>query len=126
MTYSTPNDPRFKEVEETITFQLRFPSGVLANCTSSYGAGLNRFRVVGVKGWAELEPALIYRGLRMRAGAGNRIEERSFGDVNHFAAEMDHLSACVMDGTDPLTPGEEGLKDLAVMMKIYEAAGLKT
>src|SRR6266566_1721907 len=37
MMYSTLNDPRFKEVEEAINFQLRFPSGILANCTSSYG-----------------------------------------------------------------------------------------
>ena len=59
MEYTTPGDPRFREVEETITFQLRFPSGVLANCTSSYGAPFNRFRVVGTKGWAELEPALL-------------------------------------------------------------------
>lgn len=29
--FTTPNDPRFKEVEETINFQLRFPSGVLAD-----------------------------------------------------------------------------------------------
>ena len=33
MAYTTPGDPRFKEVEETINFQLRFPSGILANCT---------------------------------------------------------------------------------------------
>ncbi|HEX4769756.1 MAG TPA: Gfo/Idh/MocA family oxidoreductase, partial [Bryobacteraceae bacterium] len=26
MIYTTPNDPRFKEVEEHVTFQLRFPS----------------------------------------------------------------------------------------------------
>ena len=38
MSTRTPGDPRFTEVEETVTFQLRFPSGVLANCTSSYGA----------------------------------------------------------------------------------------
>jgi len=37
MMYSTPGDPRFKEVEENINFQLRFPSGVLANCSSRYG-----------------------------------------------------------------------------------------
>ncbi|MEO8078469.1 MAG: Gfo/Idh/MocA family oxidoreductase, partial [Acidobacteriota bacterium] len=36
MEYTTPGDPRFKEVEETINFQMRFPSGVLANCVSSY------------------------------------------------------------------------------------------
>ena len=35
MMWSDPNDVRFKEVEEHVTFQLRFPSGVLANCTSS-------------------------------------------------------------------------------------------
>src|SRR3984893_3186339 len=56
MLYSTPGDPRFKEVEETINFQLRFPSGVLANCTSSYGySGQNRYRVVTTKGWFEME-----------------------------------------------------------------------
>src|SRR6476620_11073007 len=76
MIETTPNDPRFKEVEENITFQLRFPSGVLANCTSSYGAPLNRFRVVGTNGWAELEPALSYDGLNMRAGTWTKIEER--------------------------------------------------
>jgi predicted dehydrogenase len=36
--------------------------------------------------------------------------------------EMDHLSGCVMDDTQPLTPGEEGLRDLKLMMAIYEAA----
>jgi len=37
LMYSAPNDPRFTDVEENINFQLRFPSGILANCTSSYG-----------------------------------------------------------------------------------------
>ena len=122
MEYTTPGDPRFREVEETITFQLRFPSGVLANCTSSYGAPFNRFRVTGTTGWAELEPALSYSGLRMRAGAGGRLETRDQPVIDQFAAEMDHFSGCVMQGTDPKTPGEEGLKDLTIMMAIYRAA----
>jgi predicted dehydrogenase len=126
MAYTTPGDPRFREVEETITFQLRFPSGVLANCTSSYGAPFNRFRVVGTKGWAELEPALSYAGLRMRAGAGGTIETRGHADIDQFAAEMDHFSGCVMHDTDPKTPGEEGLKDLTIMMAIYQAARERT
>jgi glucose-fructose oxidoreductase len=122
MEHTTPGDPRFKEVEETLTFQLRFPSGILANCTSSYGAPFNRFRVVGTTGWAELEPALIYSNLKMRAGTWTKVEERQQPVVDHFAAEMDHLSECVMKGTSPLTPGEEGLKDLRIMMAIYESA----
>lgn len=123
MMYSTPGDERFKEVEETINFQLRFPSGALANCTSSYGfAGQNRYRVIGTKGWAELEPATSYTGLRLYVRRGNAIEERSLPQRDHFAQEMDHLSDCVMEGKEPLTPGEEGLRDLRIMMALYEAA----
>ena len=123
LSHTTPGDERFKEVEETINFQLRFPSGALANCTSSYGyAGQNRYRVIATRGWFELEPATSYSGLRMKVRKGNAVEERTLPVRDHFAMEMDHLSQCVMDGKDPLTPGEEGLRDLTLMMAIYEAA----
>ena len=123
MEYTDRNDPRFKEVEDVINFQLRFPSGALAQCTSAYGyAGQNRIRVIGTKAWAELEPATSYSGLRMRVRRGNVTEERNLPTVDHFAAEMDHMSDCVMNNKEPLTPGEEGLRDLRIMMAIYEAA----
>jgi len=123
MIYNSPGDPRFKEVEETVNFQLRFPSGVLANCTSSYGYfPQSHFRVVGTQGWLDMDPATWYRGLRMRIGRKNSIEERELLAVDHFAAEMDHMSQCVMEDKQPLTPGEEGLRDLKLMMAIYEAA----
>jgi predicted dehydrogenase len=120
--HSTPNDPRFTEVEENIMFQLRFPSGVLANCGSSYGGGINRHRVVKPRGAAELEPASSYTGLRMRVWRGGVIEERVLPERNHFALEMDHFSECILNDTAPLTPGEEGLKDMRVIAAIYEAA----
>jgi len=122
MSYTTPNDPRFKEVEETITFQLKFPSGVLAHCTSSYGCGLNRFRVFAPKGSFELEPALSYNGIRMFVHRGGVMEERVIADRDQFALEMDHLAESVARNTEPLTPGEEGLRDLRIMTAIYEAA----
>ncbi len=123
MAYSTPGDPRFREVEENINFQLRFPSGVLANCTSSYGCAYrSQFHALATKGWFELDPGLSYSGLRMRVNRGNKIEEPSLGVRDHFASEMDHMSQCVMQNKEPLTPGEEGLRDLKIMMAIYEAA----
>jgi predicted dehydrogenase len=123
MLYTTPGDIRFKEVEEAINFQLRFPSGILANCTSSYGySNQNRYRVVTTKGWFELEPATSYTGLRMRLQHDDVIEERLLPVRDHFALEMDHLSECVMQNKEPLTPGEEGLRDLTIMAGIYEAA----
>jgi glucose-fructose oxidoreductase len=123
MIHTTPNDVRFVEVEETVTFQLRFPSGVLANCTSSYGCNVNRFRVIATKGSFELEPASGYGGIQMRVlRGGNVVETRPQPVIDHFAAEMDALAACVMNNTDSVTPGEEGLRDLRIMMAIYESA----
>ena len=122
MLHSTPNDPRFVEVEETVTFQLRFPSGILANCTSSYGGNVNRFRVVKQRGAAELDPASSYTGLRLRVFRGGAIEERVLPQRDHFTLEMDHFSECILNNTEPLTPGEEGLKDMKAIMAIYEAA----
>jgi predicted dehydrogenase len=122
MNYTTPNDPRFVEVEESTVFQLRFPSGLLANCTSHYGAGMNRFRVFAAKGSFELQPALSYAGLRMQVYRGGVIEERNLPVRDHFASEMDHFSDCVLMGTEPLTPGEEGLKDMRIITSIYESA----
>jgi predicted dehydrogenase len=123
MMYSTPGDPRFKEVEEAINFQLHFPSGILANCTSSYGyAWQSHYRVVKSEGWLEMDPATAYSGLRMRVHHGNTIEEKDLPVVDHFAAEMEHMSSCVMENKEPLTPGAEGLRDLTIMKAIYEAA----
>lgn len=123
MEFTDRSDVRFKEVEDMINFQLRFPSGALANCTSSYGYfGQNRIRVVGTKGWAELEPATGYTGARLFMKIGPNRTERDIRPADHFAAEMDHLSECVMDNKAPLTPGEEGWRDVKYMMAIYEAA----
>jgi glucose-fructose oxidoreductase len=122
MEHTNRSDPRFKEVEATINFQLRFPSGVLANCTSSYDASLNRFRGVTASGWFELEPGLSYTDLHMRVRRGNVLEERDYPQRDQFAAEMDQFSQCIMENRDILTPGEEGLRDLQLMTAIYEAA----
>lgn len=123
LMYSSPGDRRFKEVEETVNFQLRFPSGVLANCTSSYGYfAQSYYRVLGTHGWLELDPATWYEGLRMRVGRENVIEERELPVRDHFALEMDHLSQCVEENKEPLTPGEEGLRDIKLIMAVYEAA----
>jgi|ERR1700676_916684 len=123
MSYTSPDDVRFKEVEETTIFQLRFPGGALANCSSSYGyAGQNRYRAIATEGWFELEPATSYSGLHMRIHRGDTIEEPSLPVTDQFAVEMDHMSGCVMQDKQPLTPGEEGLRDLTIMMAIYESA----
>ena len=72
--------------------------------------------------WAELEPALSYSGLKMRVYRNGAVEERGARVVDQFGTEMDHFSECVQTNVEPKTPGEEGLRDLKIMMAIYEAA----
>ncbi|HEU4539383.1 MAG TPA: Gfo/Idh/MocA family oxidoreductase, partial [Polyangiaceae bacterium] len=68
---SPPNDPRFAEVEESVAFTLRFPGGAVATCTSSYGiATVKRYRVMGEKGYLDLDPATSYEGNKLRFGRG--------------------------------------------------------
>ncbi len=121
MSHTPPNDPRFTEVEDAITWQMKFPGGVLANCSTSYSHGGNRFRVTGPDGYIESEPFLSYSHLSLRKVIKGKGEPVEVQQVNHFAAEFDHMSQCVMQDKEPLTPGEEGLKDLKVIEAIYEA-----
>jgi predicted dehydrogenase len=115
--------PRFREVPASVSFQLKFPSGVLAHCDCSFDAAESRrFRVNGTKGFIDLDPAFSYRGLRLTVGKESGREQVRLTEVNHFAAEMDHFSECVLARKDPRTPGEEGLADMRVIAAIEEAA----
>ena len=118
----TKTDPvKFKEgVDETIQFQLGFPSGAVASCLSTYNAdGLDRFFVTGSKGWAELYPASGYGPI-----AGNTNK----GPINkpvtiHQAVQMDEFSDIIFRGKVPEVPvdGEEAVRDLKIMDAIYAA-----
>ncbi|MGF2034168.1 MAG: Gfo/Idh/MocA family protein [Nostoc sp. CmiVER01] len=128
--FSTPGDPRFKEVEESVTFQLRFPSGILGICSTSYGFHEGRrFRVFGSDAWGQLDPAFSYNGLRMMVSRksptnsmAENISEVRIGEKNQFALEIDHMADCVIQNKQPHTPGEEGLQDQKLIALIYEAA----
>ena len=121
--YSTPNDPRFREVEETISFELRFESGIVAQVLSTYGFNCNRFQVYGTEGQIYASPFQGYSGNHLyRWGGPDGWEEIAYAPVDHFAAEMDHLCTCIANDQTPRTPGEEGKKDMQIMMAAYESA----
>ena len=126
-TWSTPNDPRFREVEENVSFMLRFPSGVIANCFTGYDAHDGKpMRVHLQKAWIDVENAFSYEGQTMRigrrAGKSPAIDEVKIPRKNQFALELDHFARCVAENRRPHTPGEEGVQDHVVMEAIYESA----
>ena len=121
---STPaDDPRFAQVEDLVSFQLRFPSGAQAHLSSSYTAqNVKRIQAFGTKASAILDPATEYEGNRLTLRSETGSDEVKVEPLNQFAAEIDHLSECVRTGQDPRTPGEEGLRDIRLIKAIYAAA----
>ena len=130
MSDQPKDDPRFREVPESVTFLLRYPSGALANCTASFGTSESRrYRVHCTEGWIEMDPAFSYRGLRLRTKRGEgrgpnpaEATEHLIEPVDHFAAEMDHFSDCILHDAKLRTPGEMGLADIRILTAINEAA----
>ena len=121
------DDPRFKEVEESVTWQMRFPGGVLATCATSYAIHEDRrYRVDAETGWFGLDPAFSYEGLAMESshaeGPINFRDRVGIMPKDQFALEMDHMAGCVLEDKRPYTPGEEGLQDQRIMEAIYESA----
>lgn len=126
-TFSPPGDPRFGEVEETVNFMLRFPSGVVANCASSYGMHESRLLRVHTPGGAiTLDGAFAYADKQLRIahreGRAESVDERHLPMQNQFALEMDHMADCVIANRQPHTPGEEGVQDHRIMEAIYQFA----
>jgi len=117
-------DPRFRTVEDRIDFMLRFPSGVIANCVSSYSSNHNGYRVVGTEGWIDMEPATPYEGHQMRIRKDGVVAPRVLPAPrrNQFAGQLDHLAECAAAGTRPICAGEEGLADMRVIEAIYRSA----
>lgn len=127
MLYSSPGDPRFKEVEESVTWQMKFPGGILANCATSYGIHeCRRYRANSEAGWFGLDPAFSYQNLQLEGThSEGLVEYREHPGIlpkDQFALEMDHMAECILDDKRPYTPGEEGLQDQRIMEAIYESA----
>jgi predicted dehydrogenase len=125
--HSTPNDPRFKEIEEQVNWLMKFPSGVQTSCATSYGHHDDKnYKVLADTGWIKMDPAFPYTGLQLETsqaqGKENQIIQHKIGDQDQFAAEMDHFSECILENKRPFTPGEEGLQDQKIMEAIYQSA----
>lgn len=127
-------DGRFSEVDENVAWTMKFPSGAIAHCSSSYGASIpGVFKVAGSKGWLEMGPAYNYDGIRLRGsyrgeGEGARrveIDETAPGkDPVEFTRQIDHFTECILQNRTPKTPGEEGLRDMQHIKAIYKTAGV--
>jgi predicted dehydrogenase len=114
-------DPaKFAEVEESVEWEMTFPGGVKTTCRTNYEQNdANYFSVTAEKGTFGLNPAYNYSTARGTRSDGQAI---NLPGVNQFVAEMDDFAQCIMNNKPSKVPGEEGLRDVKIMMGIYQSA----
>jgi len=114
----TNNEKLFDEVEETIKWELKFSGGVTAKGESSYGYGANYHNVNASDGWAKLSPAYSYSGIEGKTSNG----PMNYPFIKQQTMQMDAFADCILNDRQSRVPGEMGLRDMKILMAIYEAA----
>ncbi|MBC8083454.1 MAG: Gfo/Idh/MocA family oxidoreductase [Hymenobacter sp.] len=109
----------FQEVEASISWQMQFADGAVADCRTSYAENMNSLlRADATTGWMELQPAFGYGGLRGRTSQG----PMNIDNVPQQARQMDDFADCILRDQPTRVPGEMGLRDMQLIEAIYRAA----
>ena len=119
----TKTDPvKFKEgVDETIQFQMGFPSGAVASCLSTYQMRhLDRFFMTGDDGFVEMKPSTGYGPIEGKTHLGPLTQPHK----THQTIQMDEMAQIILEDKKQLVSvsGEEGVKDMKIIEAIYKAA----
>jgi predicted dehydrogenase len=117
-TAVTHNDPRFKEVPETVAVVMKYPEKQIASFTCSFGAAdRSVYEVTGTKGSITVDPGYEYaEGLQYKLQVGGKKTlKKRFRKTDQFAAELIHFSDCVLKNREPAADGDEGLADVRII-----------
>lgn len=117
--HSTKRPKLFTQVDETTYFKLQFASGAVGRGETSFGKSMNQLIVDTKNGWYKLSPFQSYSGVQGITSTGEKLLPFN---GNQQATQMDNDSLSILNNTDVLVPGEEGLKDIVLVEAIYEAA----
>ncbi len=107
----------FKETDETITAQLKFPSGAMGNIFTSHNANANRLYASCDSGWFALEPANNYGPL---AGSSS-LGPIAFEHESQQKLQMDDFASHILYGTENRAPGSMGKRDMIIVEAIYKS-----
>lgn len=118
------NDPRFTEVEGTISTLLRFPEDRLAHFTASFGGeGVEMYRIVGTEGEITVEPGYRFESaMKIQLNRKGKLSEHVYQQTDHFSGMTAYFSECIIKGQRPEPDGEDGLNDVRALLAIEASA----
>ncbi len=110
----------FREVEESISWQMEFDDGVVAECESSYADEdeQSSLSAEAENGWWKVDPAYAYDGKKGETSEGDMNLPNVFEQVR----QMDGQAESFRKNEQSRVPGEMGVRDMKVLMAIYESA----
>jgi len=111
-------DPlKFKDVEQSLTWQMEMPNGIVCEGKASYSENMNFLKAEAEKGVFELRSAFNYTGQ-----AGDTPDgEMNFPHINQQAKQMDDFALAIKNNRPTPVPGEMGRRDVRIIEAIYEA-----
>ena len=118
-SHSTTRPEIYHEVDEITEFTLEFPSGAIGYGKTSFAEGMNHLKVNCENGWYELQPFQAYSGIKGKTSEGTLLNASV---PNQQAKQMDDDALAIINDTPVLVPGEDGMKDIAIVEAIYKAA----
>ena len=108
---------KFKEVEESLSWQMELSNGIIAECNTSYSEELNLLRAEAEKGWFQLTTAYEYKGIKGETSDG----VMKFPQINQQAKQMDDFAQAILNSRPTPVPGEMGRQDVKILNAIYKA-----
>ncbi len=110
----------FREVEQSVNRKMEFEGGLVAECETSYAdeQGKNLLAGEAENGWWKLEPAYGYNGKKGETSEG----KMDLPNIYEQVKQMDSQAESFRNNTKSKTPGEMGVRDMKILMAIYESA----
>ena len=111
------NPGLFADIEESLTWEMEFPNGLIALCETSYSREMDILHADAAHGWFELSPAYAYEGIQGKTATGFM----NLSNVNQQASQMDDFAHAILTNGPVRVPGEMGRTDVKIIHAIYEA-----
>ncbi len=108
---------RPSEVDGDVSWEMEFPDGVTAYCSSSYTKESDQLLIEAEEGWIEISPAYYYYGLKGSTEQGPLKLER----INQQKAQMEGIADTIINGIHNRASGIDGLIDVQIIEAIYKS-----
>ncbi|GAB4422982.1 MAG: Gfo/Idh/MocA family oxidoreductase [Bacteroidia bacterium] len=110
-------NPAFADLHETVTWQLDFADGAIAQSMTSSAGYEDRLYAACTEGTFELQPSYNYTGQAGRSPLG----AMTFTHVFQQVLQIDDFARCIMDDLPSRVDAQEGLRDMLVLDAIRAA-----